>query len=229
MTTSGSLDFALTARQLITDVLEDLGVIAIGDVPSAEDAAKALVKLNLLLKTWGTNEKLWVRTEGSVTLLASTASYAATPVSLARRIEGVRRRTSNVDTPLTEMSRGEYLDFPSKTAAGMPYAFYFDPQKTTRTLYVVNVPDATIAASTTLRIDYRRVIEDVDDLDNDLDAPQEWTEALAASLAARLIDSYSVRITDPAKAAALEQRAMTLYAQLTADSQEDGSVFLQPA
>lgn len=229
MATSGSVNFSLSVRQIITDALEEIGVISIGDTPSAEDAAKALGKLNLMLKTWGTNEKLWIKTEGSVTLLASTASYATSPVSLARRIDGVRRRTSNVDTPLTMMSREEYLDFPSKTATGVPFGCYFDPQRATRTLYVVGVPDATIAASTTLRIDYRRVIEDADDLDNDLDIPQEWLEACSAGLAARLVTPYRVHVTDPGGAAAIMQRAADLYAQLTADSQEDGSVFFQPA
>lgn len=229
MATSGSVDYALTARQIITDALEDVGVIAIGDTPSAEDAEKARVKMNQMLKTWGTQEKLWVRTEGSVTLLASTASYASSPVSLARKVTAVRRRTSSVDTPLSEMSRQEWLDFPSKTAAGMPYKWYFDPQRATRTLYLAGVPDATIAASTTLRVDYLRVIEDIDNLDDDIDAPQEWLEACSASLAARLLIPYSVHLTDPVKASKIEERAVTLYSQLTADSQEDGSVFFQPA
>ena len=32
--------------------------------------------LNLIVKTWGASEKLWTKTEGSVTLVASQADYA---------------------------------------------------------------------------------------------------------------------------------------------------------
>lgn len=229
MATSGSTDFAQTSRQIVTTALELCGSIAIGDTPPTELAANGLLHLNLLLKTWATDPKLFILAEGSVTLSASTASYTASPVSLARRIRGVRRRTSNIDTPLEPFSREEYLDEPAKTATGMPRGWYFDPQRATRTLYVVGVPDATIAASTTLRIDYERVIEDSDALDDDPDVPQEWLEALTYALAARLCTPLKVTTSAPQRAAAITERAGVLYAQLTADSDERASVFLSPA
>jgi hypothetical protein len=227
--TSGSVDFSETAREIITDALEDIGVCAIGAEPEAEDAEKARTKLGQMLKTWGTQERLWIKTEGSVTLVAATASYASSPVSLARRVLGVRQRTSGNDVELRELSYSEYQALPNKTQTGTPTAYMFDPQRSTRTLYVWPVPDTTIAAATTLKVSYLRVIEDVDSLDDDLDIPQEWLEAASASLAARLAIPYRVHLTDPVGAQAITQRATTLYAQLTADSDEDASVFIQPA
>jgi hypothetical protein len=207
--------------------LEEVNVIRIGADPQADDAAKGKEALNLMLKTWGADPKpkLWQVTNGTVTLIASTASYALTS---ARKVISVRRRTSSVDTPLTPMSRQEYDDFPTKSASGMPYQWYFDPQRASRTLYVVNVPDATIAASTTLPYTYLRVIEDIDALDDDFDVPQEWTEVLKFGLAARLALTYRKHITDPTGYAEIKSRAGELYAQLSAYDDESGSVFFQP-
>jgi hypothetical protein len=226
MATSGSIDYSLDARAAITAALELVGTVALGLTPNAENTATALKHANLMLKTWGTQERLWIRTEGTVALLAATASYA---LSAARRVTSVRRRTSSIDTPLEPMSREEYYDYPAKSATGLPYRYYFDPQRTVRTLYVVGVPDAATAASTTLQYTYLRVIEDIDDLANDIDLPQEWLEAFVYALAARLLIPFRRFVSDPLSAAKIEQRATTLYAELSAQDGEDASVFFQPA
>ena len=227
MATSGSVNYALTSRQVVSSALELLGALQVGETASAEDAALGLKHLNLMLKTWGTDPTLFIQVEGSVTLSASTASYTSSPVSLARRVIGVRRRTSNIDTPLMPMSRQEYLDTPNKSGTGMPVGFYFDPQRTTRTLYVWPAPTTAIASSTTLRLDYHRVIEDSDSLDDDPDVPQEWLEAMIYGLAARLsiIPGYCA---DPSLRAEIKDRAVALVAQLRADSEESESVFFSP-
>ena len=231
MATSSSSNYSLTARQIATAALEMVGVVDIGGTPAAEDATKALEQLNLMVKTWGADPKpkLFQLTETSLTLLASTATYNLISTPGARKVLEVRRRTSNVDIVLQPYSREEYLSEPSKTATGMPRAWYFDPQRATRTLYVVGVPDATIAASTTLRYTYLRVIEDLDTLDDDFDVPQEWLEVLQYGLAARLAIPYDLFLTNPAKAAKIEERAAALYGQLSSYDDEAASVFLQPA
>jgi hypothetical protein len=231
MATSGSTNFSLTARQIATVALQLVGVCGMGETPATEDADAALLQLNLMVKTWGADPKpkLWQLTETSLTLLASTASYNLVTTPGARKVIEVRRRTSNADIPLQPYSREEYLSEPSKTATGMPRAWWFDPQRASRTLYVVGVPDATIAASTTLRYTYLRVLEDLDALDDDFDVPQEWLEVLQYGLAARLSLPYDLFLTSPAKAAKIEERAAALYGQLSAYDEEGASIFLQPA
>lgn len=232
MATSGSSDYSLTARQMSTAALQLIDVCPIGEDPSAEDAAKAVEQLNLMLKTWGADPKpkLWQLTEASVTLIASTASYA---LSAARKVVSARRRTgagtSTVDIPLNVISRQDYYDKPNKFSTGTPVDVYFDPQRAARTLYVWPVPDAAIAASTTIPYTYLRVIEDIDDLANDFDLPQEWLEPIQYSLAARLAVVYSLNLTNPAKAAEIKGMAQSLYAQLSAYDDESASIFLQPA
>lgn len=227
MATSGSVDYSRNARQVATMALEAIGVCPIGETPEAGDAAKALEQLNLMVKTWSADPapKLWLLTEASQALTASTASYTLTA---ARKVLEVRKRLSNIDTPLQMLSRQEYFDEPAKTATGAPRGWYFDPQRATRTLYIVAVPDATIATSTTLRYTYLRVIEDLDSLDDDFDIPQEWLETLQYSLAARLLIPYSTHLSDPLKAAEIKSRAAELYGQLSAYDDEPASVFFSP-
>jgi len=226
MATSGSVDYSLDARAAITAAIELVGSVAIGLTPDASTTDLAKKHANLLLKTWGAEERLWIRATASLALVASTASYS---LPLARRVLSARRRTSNVDTPIWMMSRDDYDSYPTKTATGYPFQAFFDPQRATRTLYVINVPDATIAASTMLQYTYLRVIEDIDDLANDIDIPQEWLEAFVYSLAARLLIPLAKWVSNPNGAAKIEERATALYAELSSQDDEDASVFFQPA
>jgi hypothetical protein len=230
MTTSGSVDYSLDARAAITAALELVGTCAIGLTPDAGNTALALKHANLMLKTWGTQDRLWISSEAVLTLVASTASYS---VPLARRLVSAYRRTgtgvSTNDLDLNVISHAEYAAKPAKFSTGSPIDVYHDPQRSTRTLYVWPVPDATIAASTTIRYTYLRVIEDIDALANDLDIPQEWLETFVYALAARLLIPFRRFVSDPITAAKIEQRASTLYAELSAQDGEDASVFFQPA
>lgn len=230
MATSGSSDFSRNAREIATAALEMIGVVAIGDTPEAEHSAKALEQLNLMVKTWGASPapKLWLVSEGAVTLTASNAAYTASPVSLARKVLSIRRRTSSIDTPLEMLSRDEYDDVPNKSGTGTPTSFYFDPQRATRTLYVWPAPSSAVASSTTLRMTYLRVIEDLDSLNDDFDLPQEWLEVLQYGLAARLALVFRMHLADPVGAAEIKQRAQELMAQLSAYDDEPSSVFLSP-
>lgn len=227
MSTSGSTDFTETARGVVKDALVLVGVCQKDEDPDADDAALGLKHLNLMLKTWGADPepKLWLVTEGTQALSDATASYTLTS---ARKVLSVRRRVSGIDLPMHRWSRQEYFDQPNKSATGYPVNYYFDPQRASRSLYVWPVPDATIAAAATLYYTYLRVIEDADDLSNDLDVPQEWLEVIVYGLAARLSMPYKMHIADLNGAKRLEERAASLYAQLSAYDDEDSSVYLQP-
>jgi hypothetical protein len=224
MATSGSVDFQLNSRSVVEAALRKLQVVDAEEAVPEGMASEALQALNLMLKTWGASGRLWLTTEGSVTLLASTATYALTGV---RKVMDVRRRTGGLDTPITELSRQEYNDISNKAGVGLPNSWYFDPQRSTKTLYVWYVPNAAIAASTTLRYTYARFIEDCDALDNDPDVPQEWFEALVYGLARRLGPNHE-KVGTP-EYAEIKEASERLYAALTSIDQETASVFFQPA
>nr|QBM02660.1 hypothetical protein [uncultured archaeon] len=192
MALSNSYDFSLTARQVIVYALQKLNVLALTQALDADEAAAALQELNLMLKTWQRRGPfLWKRVEGSVSLVAATASYDLAATLNPLRIMSIRYRdTSSNDLPMRLFTRQEYFDLPSKTSTGTPTQYYFDPQRGAPTLYVWPVK-ATVTTET-FKVTYHKRTDDLDDLANDIDIPQEELETIGYGLAARLLDSYGI-------------------------------------
>ena len=229
MSTSGSTNYSLTTNDIIAEAYDICGVGSEGEAISADQYARARRSLNLMVKGWGASDHLWLRTEASVTMVASQANYAlATLFSVkpARVLEVRRRVTSgSTDTPLTEWSRDEYFGQPNKTTDSIPVAFYYDPQLLTGTLYVWPRPSTATATDMTLRVTYLRRIEDFDGSTDDPDLPQEWLEALSYGLADRLAIKY---LSDPIRRREIAERAGAYKARLEAWDTEPASLFLQP-
>lgn len=223
MATSGSTDFTMNARQIITRAFRLTKIIGGTEDPTADQAETGEEVLNLLLKTWSAQEHLWIVTEGSQALTGGQASYS---IAAARRMLSVRRRISSIDTPMQELSRQEYYDLPNKSQQGMPINWYFDPQRATRTLYLWLTPSTATASTTTIHFTYLRVIEDIDALENDPDVPQEWLEALIYNLAARLGPEFGA---DENALPRIEARAAALLSDLSSQDQEMASLYLQPS
>lgn len=188
MPTSGSTDYAMTARKIGTFALRKISVVDSLATPAAEDLRDAVEAMNLMLKTWQmTGPSLSRQTEGSVTLANSTASYALSPRPY-RVVDARYRSAAGIDTPMHEMTRSEYFDIPLKTATGVPTCYYVDYQRDAVTMYVWPVP---ISVTTeTIRHTFQRRIEDVDGYDEEIDIPQEWFETVGYALADRLMDTF---------------------------------------
>lgn len=229
MATSGSVDYTLVTNTIIAEAYAICGIASEGRPLSAYEYEQGRSSLNLLVKTWGTHEHLWLKTEAAVTLVASQADYALATLLSKKpgRVLTVRRRVTadTTDTPLREMSRQEYLELPNKTTEGVPTGFYYDPQRATGTLYVWPVPTTAIAAAQTLRVEYLRPIEDFDGTADNADLPQEWLMALTYALARELALKHGI---NAAIRGAIEERAALLKAELDAWDNEPASVFLQP-
>lgn len=224
MAVSGTTSFNIDAREIITQALRIIRVVPSGTEPQADDSADAEVYLNLLLKTWGTHSHLWIVSEGSLSLVEGQADYS---VPDARRMVSVRRRynitpLNPIDTPMTPLSRQEYDDTPNKLTKSVPVSYYFNPQRSSRTLSVWPTADAGTATNYVLKYTYYRVIDDITSLNNDADLPQEWLEALTWSLADRLQEMHNVSYPT------VTQRAAALVGQLQSQDQEDTPAFMQP-
>ena len=213
MATSGSTDYSLDARNVVTQALRLVRVIPVFAAPSAEDMQQAIATLNLMVKGWETDgPHIAHQTEGSVALVADTASYSLTPRPY-RIIDARYRDASGRDLPMHELTRSEYYDMPIKTTQGIPTQYYYDPQVSTGTLYVWPVMAAP--TTETIKFTYQRIFEDIDDAANDLDIPQEWLDMVVYNLADRLLDIYGKdnrRITE---------RAMMLMRQAKDMDRED--------
>lgn len=73
MATSGSTDFTMDSRQVITSAFVNAKIYAPGETITAEDMSSGLETLNLMLKTWSAKEHLWIVSEGNTALVAGQA------------------------------------------------------------------------------------------------------------------------------------------------------------
>lgn len=211
MATSGSIDFGLNVRQLCTYALEELSEVGAGQTPDADDMAKVRTRLNLMLKSWQVSgPNLWRQTEGTVTVVASTASYVLTPRPF-RVIEARYRDTGGRDLPMCELTRQEYLDLALKTSTGIPTQYYVDYQRAAATMYVWPVPASV--TTETVKYTYQRSPEDVVTLDEDLDIPQEYLETVGTALAVRCMPLFGKDAKD-------NQLLMARNAQLMAELEQ---------
>jgi hypothetical protein len=206
VTTSGSTDFTVTRDELIGDALSILGVLGVGETPSADDVNLASRRLNAMVKAWqAAGTHLWTKTEGSISLVANSQSYTMGPAGdfsvRPLKILSARRTVSSIDTPLTAWSRSDYFDQPNKATASYPTNFYYDPQLGTGRLYVW--PVLATGNTATLAFTYARQLEDFDAAANTSDLPQEWIEALTYNLAIRLQGPFGQAMSDDDRAIAV--------------------------
>lgn len=229
MSTSNSTNFNLVTNEIITEAFDLCGIGSEGEAISSDMFSRARRSLNLIVKSWGSREHLWLRTQASVTLVASQANYALATLFSVKpmRVLEVRRRvtSSSLDTPLLELAQRDYLEQPNKTVASIPTSFYYDPQRDTGTLYIWPTPSTTTAADMTLQLTYLRRIEDFDASDNDVDLPQEWLQTLTYALAEQLALKYGV---SPDVRQEIAARAGQLMAELEAFDNEPASLYLMP-
>jgi len=190
MATSGTISYSLTARGVVAFALRKLRVIGEGEDPTAAQAADAQTELNLLLKEWQKHTNLWRMTEGSITLIASTYSYAlSTATAIPHRVISARYRdTAGTDLPMEPMTRDEYYDLPRKTSTGIPTQFYVDYQRDNPTMLLWQ---SLISVTTeTIRYTYQRKYQDIASLDDDLDVRSEHLSMVGYCLAERLAADY---------------------------------------
>lgn len=220
-----TIDFTLTASKIIEDAFDLCGIGSEGEDVNADMSARAMRSLNLIVKAWGAEEHLWLRTERSVTLVAGQASYDLSPKPM-RVIEARRTNAaSGIDTPLTEWARSQYFEMPNKATQSIPTSFYYDPQRTTGTLYVWPAPSATAASQFTLTLTYLRTVQDFDGANDPADFPQEWLLAIVYALADQLAIKYGIA---PKLAGQISERAAMYKALIESWDTEPASLFMQP-
>lgn len=93
------------------------------------------------------------------------------------------------ETPMTVLSRQEYMDLPQKTAPGTPTQFFYSPQLDTGLLYVWPVAQLSAWA---MRFTWYQPIQDFFSPNNTADFPQEWINPLIWNLSKELGPSYDV-------------------------------------
>lgn len=227
MSTSGSNDFTLVNNEIVEQAFGKLGVGSEGEAITDKMYADGTKALNLLVKTWSAREHLWKRKQGSLALVAGQAAYVLPNKPM--RVLSIRRKVtlSGYEVPLTGWSRQEYYDQPNKTSTtSTPVNFYYDPQRTSGTLYVWPAPSTEVAPTMTLEYDYLARLDDMLASNDEADVPSEWLEALVYNLAVRLMPQYPVN--DGNLSGLVLQTAKQLFDDLDGWDNEDTPIYLQP-
>ena len=173
MATSGSREFDLDVAEIIEEAYERCGL----ESRTGYDLKTARRSLNIMFADWANRGlNLWTVEQSTQALTDGTASYTLS-ADFTDLLEVVVRR-SGTDFMLTKMSRGEYLNIPTKTQEGRPTQYYFD-RKTTPSITLWPTPENS---TDTLVFYYVRRIQDVDTQINTTDAPFRFLPCVIAGL-----------------------------------------------
>ena len=179
----------------ISDIIEEsyqrIGLEGV----SGNQLRSARRSLNILFQEWG-NRGLhyWEVANNSITLVDGQAVYTmfrstADGTSDATAVYGVDdvleasyRNDSNIDTPLTKVSRSTYQALSNKTSTGQPTQYFVQRfiDKITVTLYLT---PGTSEAGNFLNYYYVKRIQDAGDYSNDSDVPYRFVPCMVAGLA----------------------------------------------
>ncbi len=148
MATSGTSSFELSRDDIISEALEAVGGIGPGEVRSANNSdlfVAAARTLNRIVKSIdATGMRLWRIVRRTTTTTAGTATVTlGTDVIDADEPMRYTRAGFTTGTPLTALSRDEYMLLPDRTNQGTPNKFYVEKTLTATTVYLWPVPDAT--------------------------------------------------------------------------------------
>jgi hypothetical protein len=207
-----------TVRDIVTLALRKASILGIGETASAEDADAAREELELMLKGWqNMGYNLWTKTAGTLTL-TTAASYTLSPVR-PLAILSARLKRGSTEMPMSEMTRQEYDELPTKTTTGTPTMFYYDRQREAAVFYVW--PVLAAANGETVQFTYEREMEDISDIGDVIDIPGEWWDAVVYNLAARMLET----VTLANKPQTIFMRAEKLLRDAGAFDRE-GSIFM---
>jgi len=130
--------------------------------------------------------------------------------------------TDSSETPVTILSRDEYLRIGNKTGEGNPNQIYYDPRITAG---VLSFFPRFIDGNSTIKIWFQRPFEDMDAAGDTLDFPQEWESSIVWELAHALAMEHGV---PERKMGMIQQKAMFERQQVLSFGQEEGSVYFVP-
>lgn len=176
-----------TCREICTDALRKAGVVAHDDPATADEIDTAKRGLNRMLKAWqNRGHNLFASADMSVNV-TTDADYTLDPVRPLGIHEPIMLKRGTSELAMSAMTREEYWRLPNKATTGTPTQYYYDRQREAARLYVWPVASS---ATGTLEISYTRELDDVD-LDDPVDVPSEWYDAVVYGLAARLTDDFA--------------------------------------
>jgi len=188
-----------TALDLITDAMDDAGIIGVGQTPLAEDTNKALSRLNAMIAQWSRRRWLVFHLIDIVFTGTGALSYSVGPggdIPQARpdRIEAAffRQLTGaplEVDFPLKVWeAREDYNRVALKGLASFPAHLFYDSAFPLGNIFIWPVPDANYE----MHLSVKPALQSFPTLNTAFNLPPEYEEAIRLNLAVRLRVAYQL-------------------------------------
>lgn len=173
---------AITARDVVTGAMRDLGVLALGRDPKAAEMTYGIEQLNLLLDELAAEgASPWAEEDGSVTLTANDGEVVLEPRPVAVSNARLLMAPNGHVRPLHRLNAGEFDAYPNPQQRGLPVTYEVREMAEGVSMRVWPVP----SVATTIYYSYTRSLQEVEET-TPLDLPQVWGSAIREMLKARL-------------------------------------------
>lgn len=183
--------FEMTARDMVVQAMREIGVIASGEQPTADEIADGILRLNSMLKAWGAKGlNLWRDTEDTIDFAAGVSSAllpGALSVSSARLVQNGSQRLLALWQP------DEFAVLPNKDQRGTPIVFLLRQDVGGVSMQLWPVP----AEAVTVAYNYGRITADVVQPSDPVDVPQMFQETVWKCLAVKLAPTFGKARSDP--------------------------------
>lgn len=199
----------MNINDLIKGAMMDIGVVASGETPSADDYNDVLRKLNSMLGRWGSKSLLIpASVSESFSLVASTAQYTMGSAGTASSVRAVSilsafiRDSGNIDHHVDIISERQFNEIPNKALTGRPYLLFYDPGATTGYINFYYTPDSTETAY----IESVKPLTEIalSGVTGTFNLPREYEEAVQLNLAIRIGPMFGKPASPKLEADALE-------------------------
>ena len=186
-----------TALDIITDALQELGVVGAGDAVSPEDAALGLRRLNQVLQTWA-NSRLTIPALTEISVTLNTAqSYTIGPSGGTVAARPVKVQTATAldsggnESPVHIINAAQWGDiFTKDVSGGPPLYVWYQATLTNGTAHVYPK-----APGYTLKLDCQVLLTSFSTTGATFTLPDGYEAALYLTLADSLASSYGKQLS----------------------------------
>lgn len=215
-----------TAQDIITGALIDIGELGQGEIPSDDDLAYGLVRLNGLVQTWSVERlSLFCVFTQIFALIANQQDYTFGPsaadfTSIGRPVliqTAAIIPLATLRFPMNILTAKQWAMIPEKGLVGvLPTDLYDDAQYPNRGIHVAPIP----SGATQLELYYWAALTQFATLDQELEMPPGYLDALKYTLMLHLSPAYNKPIDPAILALAQSKKAaiQTINAQILSGS-----------
>jgi hypothetical protein len=191
MATSGVQTFTLTASEIVELALLDIGAIAIGESPTADELTDALKRLNMFMASL-VNDGVYIHKRDVQTLTMVDGQTRYTLAAGTKRIIHMWLSNEGGDYPIDVLDYADYDALPSKGTPGVPLYARGNYDTYPPTVDMYPVPDNGFTYA------YRRlaVFDSITASTQEVDFPQSALSMIVKGLAYNLSHSYRLPLEE---------------------------------